>query len=32
MDTENLPVIKGSRSAKGRNETEHEAMGAPTAQ
>ena len=30
MGTENLPIIKGSGSAKGRNETELEAMGAPT--
>ena len=30
MGTENLPIIKGSGSAKGRNETEHVAMGAPT--
>lgn len=32
MGTENLPIIKESGSAKGRNETEHEAMGAPTVQ
>ena len=30
MGTENLPMIKGSGSAKGKNETEHEATGAPT--
>ena len=32
MGTEKLPVIQGSGAAKGRNETEREEMGAPTAQ
>lgn len=32
MGTEKQPILKGSGAAKGRNETEHEAMGAPTTQ